>query len=91
MIGLLCFTIAAFVIDRNFTRASAFALASAGLTFFGFMHGEAIGVAQSPLVTMAYLGVAAVLFGCAKLATVTAPATEEHRPVAGEAHPTPAE
>jgi AGZA family xanthine/uracil permease-like MFS transporter len=89
--GLMLGAIGAFIIDRNFGKASAFALASAALTFFGFMHGEAIGVGQSPFVTVAYLGVAGVLFGCAKLATVTAPAPEEHHHGEGEAHPAPAE
>jgi AGZA family xanthine/uracil permease-like MFS transporter len=87
--GLMLGAIGAFIIDRNFVKASAFALASAGLTFFGFMHGEAIGVGQSPFVTLAYLGVAGVLFACAKLATVTSPAPEEQHH--GEAHPAPAE
>jgi AGZA family xanthine/uracil permease-like MFS transporter len=88
--GLMLGAIGAFIIDRNFNKASAFALTSAALTFFGFMHGEAIGVGQSPVVTVAYLGVAAVLFGCAKFATVAAPAPEEHQDE-GEAHPAPAE
>ena len=76
--GLMLGAIGAFIIDRAFTKAAGFAAAAAGLTFFGFMHGEAIGVGQSPLVTIAYLGAAGVLFGCAKFATVTAPAPEEH-------------
>ncbi|RYZ04009.1 MAG: regulator [Myxococcales bacterium] len=76
--GVMLGAIAAFIIDRAFTKAAAFAAASAGMTFFGLMHGEAIGIGQSPVVTVAYLGVAGVLFGCAKLATVTAPAPEEH-------------
>ena len=41
--GLVLGAIAAFVIDRAFRKAAAFALAGAVLTFFGFMHGEAIG------------------------------------------------
>jgi AGZA family xanthine/uracil permease-like MFS transporter len=52
--------------------------ASAGLTFVGFMHGEAIGVGQSPVVTASYVGVAIVLFLCAKFATVTARQEEPH-------------
>ena len=53
------------------------------------MHGEAIGIGQSPLVTIAYLGAAGVLLGCAKLATVTVAAPDEHHghepePVAAE-------
>jgi AGZA family xanthine/uracil permease-like MFS transporter len=76
--GLMLGAIAAFIIDRAFTKAAAFAAVSAGMTFFGFMHGEAIGIGQSPVVTVAYLGVAGVLFGCAKFATITAAAPDEH-------------
>jgi AGZA family xanthine/uracil permease-like MFS transporter len=77
--GLMLAAIAAFVIDRAFYKASAFALAAAGLTFFGFMHGEAIGIGESPVVAVAYLGVAGILFGCAKYAPATAPApTPKH-------------
>ena len=39
--GLVLAAIGAFVIDKKFIDASAFALAGAVLTFFGFMHGEA--------------------------------------------------
>ena len=74
--GLMLGAIGVFIIDRAFTKAAAFAAAAAGLTFFGFMHGEAIGIGQSPVVTIAYLGCAVVLFGCAKFATVSAPAPE---------------
>ena len=40
------------------------------LTFFGFIHGEEIGVAQSPVVALSYLGVAAMLFGFDRYAHV---------------------
>ena len=78
--GLMLGAIAAFIIDRQFVKAGTFALAASALTFFGFMHGEAIGVGQSPLVAVAYFGVSAVLFACAKYAPVTAavPHTEHH-------------
>ena len=42
-----------FIIDRKFAKASAFALVGAVLTFFGFMHGEAIGFGQTPVVAVA--------------------------------------
>ncbi|HEY2731968.1 MAG TPA: regulator [Polyangia bacterium] len=74
--GLILGAIAAFIIDHQFRRASAFALAGAGLTFFGFMHGESIGIGQSPVVALAYLGVSAVLFGCAKFGTAPLPVIE---------------
>src|SRR6187431_2837970 len=50
--GLILTAIGVFVIDREFAKASAFAAAGAVLTFFGFMHGEAIGIAQTPLVAL---------------------------------------
>ena len=78
--GLVLGAMAAFVIDGAFRKAAGFALAGAALTFFGFMHGEAIGVAQTPLVALSYLIVAAVLAGCAKSATVTGPAAI-HEPI----------
>ena len=61
--GLMLCAIAVFVIEREFIKAAAFALAGAVLTFFGFMHGEQIGVGQTPLVAISYLGVAGILFG----------------------------
>jgi len=72
--GLMLGAIAVFVIERMFVKAAAFALASAVLTFFGFMHGEAIGIGQTPTVAVSYLIVSAILFGCAKFATASAPA-----------------
>jgi adenine/guanine/hypoxanthine permease len=58
--------IGAFVIQRKFTEASAFAAAGAVLTFFGFMHGESIGVAVTPTVAVAYVILAGFLFGLAR-------------------------
>lgn len=68
--GLMLGAITVCIIDRQFAKASAFALASAALTFFGFMHGEAIGFGQTPTVACAYVIMAAILFGCEKFATV---------------------
>ena len=47
-------------------EASAIALAGAVLTFFGFMHGEAIGLAVTPTVAVAYLIVAAFIYGLSR-------------------------
>ncbi|NSL53807.1 regulator [Uliginosibacterium aquaticum] len=66
--GLMLGAIGVCVIDRNFMKAAAFAACAAVLSFFGFMHGEAIGIAQSPLVALSYLAVAGVLAGCARYA-----------------------
>ncbi len=77
--GLVLGAIAAFVIDGAFRKAAGFALAGAVLTFFGFMHGEAIGIGQTPLVALSYLIVAAILIACAKTAKVDKPvAKREH-------------
>jgi adenine/guanine/hypoxanthine permease len=76
--GLILTAIGVFVIDRKFAKASAFAAAGGVLTFFGFMHGERIGVAQSPVLALSYLAVAGVFIACAKLvAPSTAPAPDE--------------
>ncbi len=75
-------SITACMIDGNFRKAAGFALAGSVLTFFGFMHSEAIGIAKTPLVAFSYVGVAAILFACAKF---KAAATEQERslPIAG--------
>jgi AGZA family xanthine/uracil permease-like MFS transporter len=61
--GLVLGAIGVFVIERDFVKASAFALAGAVLTYFGFMHGEAVGVGGglgvTPSVALAYAVVAA--------------------------------
>ncbi|HEX4084207.1 MAG TPA: hypothetical protein VHY22_04800 [Chthoniobacteraceae bacterium] len=72
--GLILGAIAVCIIDRNFPKAAGFSLAGAILTFFGFMHGSGIGIAQSPIMATSYLIVAVILFGCAKFATVPAAA-----------------
>jgi AGZA family xanthine/uracil permease-like MFS transporter len=66
--GLVLGAIAVFIIERELVKASVFALVGALLTFFGFMHGEAIGVGESPAVASAYLAASGFLFACAKLA-----------------------
>ena len=64
--GLVLAAVGAFVIDKKFVNAAAFALAGAVLTFFGFMHGEAVGIAVTPTVAVAYLIVAAFLFALSR-------------------------
>jgi adenine/guanine/hypoxanthine permease len=78
--GLMLGAITVFIIDRQFLKAAAFSLASAAFTFFGFMHGEAIGIGQTPSVAVAYLLVSVVLFACAKFSLVDnrSPAPLEH-------------
>jgi AGZA family xanthine/uracil permease-like MFS transporter len=68
--GLVLGAIATFVIDKKFVNASAFALTGAVLTYFGFMHGDAIGIGHgwgvTPSVALAYLIVAGLLFMLSK-------------------------
>jgi AGZA family xanthine/uracil permease-like MFS transporter len=73
-------SITACMIDGHFRKAAGFASVGAVLTFFGFMHSEAIGVARSPLVALSYLGVAVILLTCEQS---KAAAEEPERPVAG--------
>ncbi|PWT70212.1 MAG: regulator [Proteobacteria bacterium] len=77
--SLVLGSVAVFLIEREYVKSAAFALAGAILTFFGFMHGEHIGVAESPIVALSYLIVAGVLFACAKYAVIAPKAaTEAH-------------
>ncbi len=68
--GLILGAIAVFIIDREFLKASAFAFTGAVLTFFGFMHGERIGIAHDPSIAFSYLAVAGIFVACAKLVVV---------------------
>jgi len=74
--GLVLGAIGVFVIERDFVKAAAFSLAGAVLTYFGFMHGEAVGIGNglgvTPAVALAYMVVAAILYGLAKSETVPA-------------------
>jgi adenine/guanine/hypoxanthine permease len=63
--GLILGAIAAFIIDRRFERAALYAGAGAVLAFFGFIHGTALGFANSAPVALGYLLVAAVCLGLA--------------------------
>ena len=60
--GLVLAAIAVFVIERRFMTAAAFAAAGAVLTFFGFMHGPAVGIAVTPMVAFSYVMVAGLLY-----------------------------
>jgi AGZA family xanthine/uracil permease-like MFS transporter len=59
------------------------------LTFFGFIHGEAIGVGQSLTVAVSYLIVAGVLGWVAKFGTFSAPVPEMHHEEGIDAHGLP--
>ena len=68
LVGLIFGAMAVFIIDRNYKPAAAFALSAAVLTYFGFIHGPAVGIGSglgiSPTITIAYLAVAVILFWC---------------------------
>ena len=66
--GLVFGAIAAFIINKDFLAAAAFAAVGAFLTFFGFMHGESVGIAVSPSVALAYGTVAIFFFALARQA-----------------------
>lgn len=70
--GLVLAAMAVFVIERDFVKASAFAAAGAVLTFFGFMHGPAVGVGVTPGVALAYALVAAGFFAYARFGAAMA-------------------
>jgi adenine/guanine/hypoxanthine permease len=68
--GLVLGAIGVFVIERDFVKASAFALVGAVLTYFGFMHGEAVGIGGglgvTPAVALSYAVMAAGLYALGK-------------------------
>ena len=81
----------AFILGAGFSAVTGFvsaeyppaALAGAAMTFFGFMHGERIGIGESPAVAMTYLAVAAIFAACAHFVTV---AVAQPREVLTEPH-----
>jgi len=83
--SLILAAVAACIIDRAFAKAAGFAATGAVLTFFGFMHSEAIGFAKTPMVALSYLGVAGLLMACAKydLAPLAKPAPRPQEAVPG--------
>ncbi len=88
--GLVLGAISSLVIDRKFVEASAFALAGAVLTFFGFMHGEAIGLGVTPTVAIAYLMVAAFIYGLSRYPQMISMEMPAREPIS-HAHAQPAE
>lgn len=84
--GLVLGAIGVFVIERHFMKAATFAMVGAVLTFFGFMHGEALGIAQTLPVAVSYVAFAGILAACGKFAStskddVPMPAALEHHAV----------
>ena len=69
--GIILGAVTVFIIERQLEKAAAFAFAGSILTFFGLIHAEDLGIGQSPVVAMSYLGIAVMLYGFAKFAHVT--------------------
>ena len=89
--GLVLGAIAVFIVEKQWFRATGFAVAGAALTYFGFMHGEAVGIGNgfgvSPAISLGYLLVAGVLFACGHKAGADALASDAAiaaRPAAAE-------
>ena len=87
--GLVLGAIGVFVIEREFVKASAFALAGAVLTYFGFMHGEAVGIGGglgvTPGVALAYAVVAAGFLAVGKFGASTDYDSHPEMPLAAPA------
>jgi hypothetical protein len=69
--GLILGAVGVFIIERQFRAAAVFAFAGAVLTYFGFMHGEAVGIGAqgfgvTPSVAIAYAIVAAFLMALSR-------------------------
>jgi AGZA family xanthine/uracil permease-like MFS transporter len=64
--GMILGAVGAFIVDKKYQEASAFALAGAVLTFFGFMHGESVGWAVTPSLALAYALAAGFLFALSR-------------------------
>jgi AGZA family xanthine/uracil permease-like MFS transporter len=87
--GLILGAIGVFVIERDFVKASAFAFAGAVLTYFGFMHGEAVGFGGgfgvTPGVALAYAVVAAGFLAVGRLGTSSDRLSHPEMPLAAPA------
>src|SRR5882762_6505957 len=87
--GLILGAIGVFIIERDFEKASAFALVGAVLTYFGFMHGEAVGIGGglgvTPSVAFAYAAMAAGLYVLGKYGVSTASISHPGMPLAAPA------
>jgi len=90
--GLVLGAIGVFVIEREFSKAAAFAFAGAVLTYFGFMHGESVGIGGgwgvTPAVALSYAVVAAGFYAVDKFGTSASTDTVSHSEIP---HAVPAE
>jgi AGZA family xanthine/uracil permease-like MFS transporter len=80
--GLVLGAVGVFIIERRFAAAAAFAFSGAVLTYFGFMHGEAVGIGAAglgvtPSVAIAYLIVAVFLLALSRAPELATSASEK--------------
>jgi AGZA family xanthine/uracil permease-like MFS transporter len=76
--GVVLGAITTFIVDRDFSKAAAFAAAGAVLTFFGLMHGQEVGAFQNPQVVVAYFVVSGILLACSRFAVVAPVPADTH-------------
>ncbi len=87
--GLVLGAIGVFVIEREFNKAAAFAFAGAVMTYFGFMHGESVGIGGglgvTPGVALAYAVVAIGFLAVEKFGASTDTVSHPEIPLAAPA------
>ena len=87
--GLVLGAIGVFVIEREFNKAAAFAFAGAVMTYFGFMHGESVGIGGglgvTPSVALAYAVVAVGFLAVEKFGASTDTVSHPEIPLAAPA------
>lgn len=66
--GMVLGAVAAYLIDRNFRYAAAYALGGAILCFFGIIHAPQLGINASPGVALGYLLLAGICLLAGKYA-----------------------
>jgi AGZA family xanthine/uracil permease-like MFS transporter len=91
LVGLVMAAICVFMIERRFEMAAYFSLAGAALTFFGFMHGEKLGINVTPMVSLAYVLVAGFLYACGRFGVVVFDSEPAEPPASDAPSVSPAE
>lgn len=66
--GMVLGAIGAFLIDRQYLAAAAYAVLGSALSFFGFIHATQLGWAQQPVIALGYVLLAGVCVGFAQTA-----------------------
>ena len=69
--GLILGAIAAFIIDREFTKAAIYAAIGAVLSFFGFINGTELAFANSAPIALGYAVLAVLCVGFSRGAGIT--------------------